>query len=51
MPQLPLGAKQKVPGPVKKSDLCHQVCLPESVCRWKPECPVQDVTKAVFVTM
>ena len=33
MPQLPLGVKQEVPGPVRKADLCLQVCLPESVFR------------------
>lgn len=51
MPQLPLGVTQEVPGPVRKADLCLQVCLPASVRRWKPTSPVHDVTKAMFVTM
>lgn len=48
MPQLPLGVKQEVPGPVRKADLCLQVCLPESVGRWKPACPVHGITKAML---
>lgn len=47
MPQQPLEVKQEGPGS-RKADLCFQVYPPESVSKWKPACPVHDITQAML---